>query len=578
MLRAIFCGAFALAACFGDKPAPEKAPPVLSSAPKAETKQPVADIPAVQTPDAASANPVVTVAPDREPNDTPQEAIVLAPGQTATGFIAEPDDPKARRGDQDWYAIEVKGQSPMTAKVSVEGADDLDIVLEYMDPKPRRRGRYRAIVQADVIQKKPGPEVLVGLRLEPGKHYFRVRQAWYRRKPRKGSLSPYRLSHSLSPFSPRADTEPNNRPKNASEGTFDRSFEGLIGHRGDRDLWAVRLPSDMAGQRVRVHLAPFGNAMMTLAIAAPGRPELGSAVNGTAANPIELRNVYVPEGLADDARVLYVKVGARAKAASVTDPYRVTVSPETALVAGAVSEREPNDDFEIATPVTTVASASQPQVFYGYIDHARDEDVFRIDLGKPANLSVSLTPPLDSDLSVHIHGVDGHVSSAEHTARGQSEMVRGLALKPGMWHVVVKRQSGQVSTKAAYALQLELLDTAGLESEPNDNATGPLKSLEPGKPAKGWLYPVRDRDFWAVTVGDDNQGRIATFRLNLPPGLVAKAGIYKADGTVLTIAERLVANATFTHFLQSGTYHLQVWAASPTSSDAQTPYTLTLLK
>jgi len=567
-------------ACFGDKPAPEKPPPIVK-----KKKPPTTAQVDVSVYESADAKPVEPRAEDleQEPNDGPEEALPLTSGQPAKGVIEPPKDKRKRKGDQDWYVLTVPGTAPMLARAALTGADDIDVVLEYAHPKKRRGGKYRAIVQADVQVKKPGDEVLPALKLDPGKHYFRVREAWYRAKKRTGSAKPYTLTVSLRSWQEGVDAEPNDRDPKALSVAFDASGDGLIGHMGDRDPWRVEVPTDKAGGRVRATITPIPGVKMTAAVRVGEKGNYGKTAIAEEGHGLVLRNITVPlpaavdGGEAKGSTPVFVRVGAR-DGASVESGYTVRVSPEVAIPEGGKVENEPNDDLGTGTLVELPAGGAGQVLYYGFLDHRRDVDIYRIEVKAPMSLGALLTPPLEADYAFDLRGPGDTALSAKRAKAGQNEVMRGVGLTPGTWRLLVRRQRGKANAKAMYALTLDFADGTLSESEPNNTVVGRLKPLQPGKALKGWIYPAGDRDFWTVDLSKATEGRIATFKVKAPPGLVLEAGLYKDDGSVITLKKRLAAEATFTHYLQPGVYRVQMWAQDKNGAEAQTPYELTLLE
>ncbi len=580
-LVAASMAAAALWGCFADKPAPEKPPPIVDK--RAPQQPPVVDVSVFEP--AAASEPVAEEpeisAQDAEPNDRPEQAIAVTPGRPLRGVIGRPADPKGRTGDQDWYVLTVAGDTPMLGRAELSGADDLDVVLEYVSPKPRRRGKYRAIVQADVQVKRPGPEVLPSLNLGPGKHYFRVREAWYRNKRRTGSAKPYRLRITLRPWIEGADAEPNDADPDALKTELDVGGQGLIGHVGDRDLWAVHLPPSAAGGRVRVTITPIPGLEMTAAVRFEPHGEFGKSSHGDAGKTLILRNIGVPPpgSKAEQAPPpLFVQVGTR-RGASVESRYSVFVGMESAGPQGGLVEREPNDGPDGSTRVEAPDGPGEVLI-HGFLDHRRDVDVYEFTVNGPMSLGAMLTPPMGADYAFNLRGPEGIALSAKRTKAGQSEIMRGVGLLKGSWRLMVRRQRGETNAKAAYALKLEFGDGDRSEAEPNDAFSSTRVSPLPasGQPARGCIHPAGDRDLWLVDLTKATEGRIATFKVKAPPGLLLKAALYAADESVLTIAERLSDESTFTHYLEPGAYRLRVWGVDKSATEAQTPYEISLLE
>lgn len=567
-----------VAACGKDTPSPQAQKPEVTA------KTPDVAVPSTvfESTDAASETGTASGS-DPEPNDTPESAISLRSGQPVTGLIGAPLDSRGRDGDQDWYVLTVPDGEPVVARADLVGVDDLDVVLEWANPKLQRRGKYRAIVQADAVIKTPGPETLVAIALKPGKHYFRVREAWYRKTKRKASTSPYTLTVTTGPWQAGVDIEPNDKDPEALSTAFETLGEGLIGHVGDHDLWRIDIPPEVAATHLRVTIDAVKGLAMTGVLSRTPQGEQLRNGRGAANAPLVFRNVGAPPIVEGQARSLYVRVGAHA-GANVQNRYSVKVEAEVARTDGAATETEPNDGTDSATVVAIPGVALARKlpaslILYGHIDHRRDRDFFTVTVDKPTSLAATLTPPMKADYALDVLGPAGTKPvSASATRAGQNEIARGLLLTPGKWHIVVRRQRGKADDAGAYALTLEMSDGANTESEPNNKPGDRLVTLVAGKMMQGWLSPATDKDYWTVDLSAAASGAIVTFKLKAPTGASLKAGLYTKDTKVLTVSERLVGEASFTHFLEPGIYLLNVWNEGKPGTAASDPYGVTMLE
>lgn len=500
---------------------------------------------------------------DTEPNDGPASAMPLALGVPTRGYIDPP--PASDQGDADWYVVTVTGDEPVQLSASLSGADDLDVVLEWMNPG-LGSARSRAIVRADVVRKQPGPEMLAALRVPPGKAYFRVRGAWYRGKERRASDRPYTLLVTHKPLRPGTDAEPNDRRRDAIRMAFDEMGWGTIGHVGDGDVWAYDLTESLAGRRLRVDLTAPPELELSLSVGLDTHKAALREAPTAGSETLSLRGLYVPAG----AQTLFAVVkGRRGRAGAELYSIRASVEPET---PDEVAEHEPNGRARIATHLSGAGKV------VGFLDHARDIDVYELQLDAPRRLDVELRPPLGGTAKLALTDGQGtEVRASTAGEAGATRALRGFGLGPGTWRLVVSGTDKSYDAKRPYGLDIQLSEPSEAEElEPNELSTDPnVRSLLAGKVAQGWVHPAGDVDTWRVAVGvsDAPDGQITTFRVGAPPGMRLNVHLHGPDGKAVARRESLGGkDATFTQFLTPGIYTVRVGASDAAAADAVQPY------
>ncbi len=520
--------------------------------------------------------PAPSDAVDPEPNDTPAQAVPLRPGVPVSGLIAPPEDP--RHGDQDWYALDVPGTTPALGRVTLTGASDLDIVLEWV--APRRHGKPRVIVRADVNERRPGPETLTALKLPPGRAYFRVREAWYRGRKRTGSTIPYRLEATLAPWREGTDAEPNDKPKDAIPLAFEALGEGTIGYVDDVDLWRVALPPSVVGRAIQVEVGRIPGRSVWASAKLQGAKLVlrkgGSAKGG----PLRLRALYIPPQAGPQPPPLEVRVSADAPSPQAS--YTLRVSAEPTSQSQEALEAEPNNTRALAN---LLPRGLGERSVLGYIDCRRDRDVFRLELAEEATLRATLSPPADTDLDLSVSSAvtDGPRSkpfTAHAGGPGAREELRGVGLTPGTWYVQIRGHGRRgFDGQHPYRLQVGLdAGTTGAEREPNDaRGDAGVRPLVPGTPEHGWIFPAGDGDWWRLDVGGAPAGSITTVRFRSPPGLAVVVRLHDESGVLRAKTEPTVGDGTLTYFLQPGVYFVRVKAAARRGANPEAPYELELL-
>lgn len=503
---------------------------------------------------------------DREPNNGHADALPLTAGVTVRGFVDVPEDPA--QGDEDWYRLDVPEGGPALVSVTLSGADDLDLVLEWMDPEGGAKAK--ALVQADVHERAPGAERLPALKAQPGPVFLRVREGWYRGKARTGSRVPYTLRAELSAWSEGTEAEPDDRVADAVPLALGVAARGTLGHLGDRDVWRVALGEDTAGARGRVTVSgvPGVEMEVTVALSDPSAALLSGT--GGEGGGVSFRNLGLPR---DGTTDVYVTVRA-VKGAAPDAPYDIAVAledPSTERI-----EREPNDGPATATPL------GEPGRVSGIIDRAEDVDIYALVVDRPATLQATLEPPLGLDLGLELRGPDDDGRARiDEAGPGEAEILRGYGVAPGTWMLVVRGKKGAFDASAPYALELSLGEAGDDETEPNDerSALG-VQALVLGAERQGWLHPRGDSDYWSLDLSAREEGTIITVRVRPPTDVPLNVALHGPDGTRMSGRDGLVPgeDATFTQFLAPGLYHVRVSSSRADAANPREPYKLMVME
>lgn len=503
---------------------------------------------------------------DLEPNNGHTDALLLSPGVSVRGYVDAPEDPA--QGDEDWYRLEVPEGGPALVSVTLSGADDLDLVLEWMNPEGGAKAK--ALVQADVRERAPGAERLPALRVQPGPLFLRVREGWYRGKARTGSRLPYELRAELSAFVEGTEAEPDDSVADAVPLALGSAGRGTLGHLGDRDVWRIPLGEETAGARARVTVSGVAGAEIELTAAFSGQ---GSAlVSGTGGDGggVTIRNLGLPR---DGTTDLYITVRA-AKGAAPETPYDISVALEEPTTERI--EREPNDGPATATPL------GEPGRVSGIIDRIEDVDIYALVVDRPATLQATLEPPLGLDLALELRGPDDDGRARiDEAGPGEAEILRGYGVAAGTWTLVVRGHKGAFDAAAPYALDLVLGEAGGDETEPNDDrGSAGVQPLVLGAERQGWLHPRGDSDYWSVDLSAREEGTIVTVRARPPAEVPLNVALHGPDGARMSGRDGLVPgeDATFTQFLAPGLYHVRVSSPRTDAANPREPYKLMVME
>lgn len=211
------------------------------------------------TPDAG---PVVT-GPDqleeKDPNDRPEQALVLARDATVSASLSA--DPA--RPDEDWYRL--APSTPRVADVTVSGIPGGDVVLEVYDAPGVRSANLNS---AGVGKPERYPNLYV------------ERERWVRvLSARKGTGGAYTLEVRYHAPEDGVEREPNDRAVDATPLQLGQTVAGFIGHTGDEDWYRLELPDPSQLPQAPAEPLPDSNGT-------PGDPappaDSGTASTGSA--------------------------------------------------------------------------------------------------------------------------------------------------------------------------------------------------------------------------------------------------------------------------------------------------------
>lgn len=540
LLGALPFVALALAAgCHTNRPEqPPERSPIIAPPPKAPAA-PDAEGASATSADAETVDPSPLPEVDAEPNDSWRSAAPLKSDIEAQGRLVA--------SDQDWWVIEVPG--PTLATIELEGASDVDLVLEWMDP---RTGH--PIARGDV-QRGPGAETLERLKLRPPRAWLRVTEA-------RGQVSrvPYTLLARLSPPSPGADAEPNDSARDAVPLQLGARGQGTIGRVGDVDVWNIDLDGEVhPNDAFRVDLGGVAGLRLRARARWSSSQSPAAEAAGDEGRGVSLRRLAAPTNRTD---ALLVSVESRSGA--LPGGTYTLVAAREAPMAGRLGETEPNGSAELAQLVGAEGDLA------GFLHAPSDRDWYEISAEDTLQvLDLTLEPPLDRTLRAEVLDRRGQRLSTLD-ARRVAASVRGVGIREGAYVVV----SGEADAERPYGLEIRVAPLGEREAEPNDDRLAPLvQPLRPGRTHRGWLASVEDRDYWRL----DHKGGRAELRFEAPSGQAIKLVLYREDGGLLGSREATAADGEvrWTHTLDPGVYYVRVSARGESEpASAREPYTL----
>jgi hypothetical protein len=459
--------------------------------------------------------PVVS---EKEPNDTPDKALVIERNTIVEANLGA--DPA--RPDVDWY--ELKSALPRTVDVRLSCPPGADVAMEIVD----ETGTVLQAINAGGIG---AGEHLPNLDVS-GKAFLRVVSM------KKGAGGAYTLVARFSDRVPGYELEPNDRRVDATQVGLGQAVSGYLAHGNDVDLYRFELPSKDEDASVPLEADAgddAGTAVAADAGAALSEPRVALRIDVSAVDAVafdvqlmteaeavlfsaksregaglSLRNV----GVRASDKVIYVAVRSAAigagkdakRGANDSQTYTLTVAQEE---AGASAELEPNDDPAHATDLPANSYRE------GYISPKGDLDYFRLITDGPslAKLQLSGVEKVDLVLSV-VSAPDGKPEEillrANEGGTREPEQLNNVSCDKSCF-IRVEAAPRKIDGKwvredensdSAYRLTAIVVPDDGSEEREPNNTAATAQHLTLGKPVRGTVYPKRDVDYFLLDLKD----------------------------------------------------------------------------
>jgi eukaryotic-like serine/threonine-protein kinase len=198
---------------------------------------------------------------EREPNNTPGYANLLASGRPARGAIGALVEGKY--GDIDYYRVPI-GQGGRVARVRLDGVPGIDLVLELYDAQGRRLARGDE-------HGRGGGEWLQPISIGPAEAFIAVREERVEgQKPTEEPNEMYTVEASWGPPVTGWEIEPNDWESAATPVPPGTSVRGYLGEFDDED-WFVVTPATSGRLTARVSV-PAGVDVVLLREPTEKRP------------------------------------------------------------------------------------------------------------------------------------------------------------------------------------------------------------------------------------------------------------------------------------------------------------------
>ena len=367
---------------------------------------------------------------DVEPNERPEAATPIRLTEELRAIQGELDSAE----DVDWFALSHGGEQAWLLEVIVEPREPtLDLALELA-----LEGQASGAVYQLAGPGQPESIPLVALEGSPLKLAVRSR----------GGHGAYTMRFVRRISGGAVEAEPNDVARMAWPFEVPGEIQGLYDRPGDRDVFIVRLPP-IAADGGDGGDGPRDDAQGVYTVQVSGLEELPQSLElmTSIEQQVAWMSLLVPAGqaaeipnLRPDVSTLWLALSA-GQGASREQAYRLKWLAHPPLPPGQRLEAEPNDE-----PAQAMSLPPRDAQVRGYLHHAQDRDVMRLELGassEPAQLpspaaqpspqaSPSKTPKRDEiDLfAPPTQDVGQDVGQATDQATDQAERPAPLTLPP----------------------------------------------------------------------------------------------------------------------------------------------------
>jgi uncharacterized caspase-like protein len=337
--------------------------------------------------------------------------------------------------------------------------------------------------------------------------------------------------------------EPNNRPDTAKHIALDSVFPISVFPKRDRDFFKfsalsagsliVGLTKAPEGITTSLHLLDANGAELVYWVPAP-RPGGDNLTVFDLPRP----GVYYLE-IADSG-------DAAADVAPVQFSTRFAPSPDLF---------EPNDVMAAAYPVAPTSKSTMA------IFPARDSDWIELDIDQPGELLLDIaSPPANLQLTWRV--LDGNGTEQQYwspAARPGGDLSGSFDFPlPGRYYIQIADNDGAASSLEPFDVELNY--TASLDAYEPNNTLGAAKPLTPGGEVQFTMLPLRDADWFRVSV--DQPGELAVSIDEGPENLDLTYRVVNSDWTELAYWVAAYRKGGLTEgsvdLPRAGTYYLEV--------------------
>lgn len=452
-------------------------------------------LPQPEEPVANEAPVQVSEAEETEPNNQAEQAQTLAMPFLVKAHM-DPVEKGNKEGDSDWFVFEVSRTAPGLMSVELSALAGADLGLEVY--REGLRGREVLISVNNAGAGKA--ERIPNLCLVNGRYWVHVFQKPLKKKkaPFSSAQALYELSVNGGELPAGQECEPNGEPLKALPVELPAKISGTLNRVDDEDLFVLDLTklSPFAFFRIEV-LPPMGAKMVLSILNRSGQEVFSLATSG--GQKIVLPNLGLLPGFSE--YFLSVK-GAEENAA--LGNYTLTVTSDRLKER---MELEPNASPELALRMP------YDQPLQGFLVSDKDADLFKIEapsdmpaegqptvIARPA-IQFALTGVPGTDAVLELLSEDGLdvLQTYNSGGKGEGETIPNMPVPKAPLLLRVRSDAG-ANAQDPYTVQMTLVATEGMETEPNDKPED-ADSLGATEEIRGLLPHLGDRDCFTVPAG-----------------------------------------------------------------------------
>lgn len=488
---------------------------------------------------------------EKEPNDDPAAATLVRPGRVK-GTLSGP-------GDSDFYRVEVDQDAVLTAKLG--GIRDADFAISVRE---KERGELKRLDETAT----GGDEEAVDVGVRAGSYLVVVSNK------NQGFSNPeqaYTLELALTKAVGR-ELEPNETAQSASRldlpgvtrGHFWPSQNLLAGDTDyvEHDWFRIDVATGLF--LMNIDLSEVAKVDSLFEIYDTNGYKLKEADMGGVGEGESLKGFGVRGPV-----TYFLRLRAKTRSGNAGSPYEILT--ELIPYQGR-QEFEPNDLRGDATPFDN-------ETISGAVAPAGDADWYRLPIVNEGKIllraNVSGVEALDLELKL-ADALGNTLLTVDNLGRGQPEVMSGLGVTKGDYHLIVSEKSGKkADPRASYTLTRALVPfVAGLEFEVNDTtATAQTLKIDEGVDGYvGWRGDVDVYQFNAYQKGNVLVELAGVLNVQFVAKITDQDGAQLGEWTSPKAGESL----SFEKELEPGTYWLELSAKDPAQTNVRDKYTLRL--
>jgi hypothetical protein len=348
------------------------------------------------------------IAEEAEPNDSPDYATPVTPGNKIAGLFSpsfnplNENDSKTRYREEDWFSFETSAgsDSPVLADITISGVPGIIPELALLGPDKT--------VLAEVSGKAPGEgAVIKGVGIKStGICYVRAASSGF---TSNGEVQ-YLLTVAISEYSSSEELEPNESHDTANRIT-DGRISGSINGTKDTDFFIVK--NESPGSFFRIELEPQQGIDPVLTFYGDNRKKITEIDNGRGGAAEIYPNIYAKGDL-------YISVKART-ASETGNGYQLTVS---SLENQKITDMEPNDSRAHAVQVKS-------SEITGYTSFRGDLDYYLLEYENRRRVEFTIKSGKDSTLKISVTDPMGYTVKSIESSRGKETVLREFIDRKG---------------------------------------------------------------------------------------------------------------------------------------------------